>query len=229
MALNKIGFPIVAALIAAPIATNAASVTYDYTGTVSSASGVYSSAGSTVSGTITINFTAANLSQSSGAVGSSSAAWDAIAYGGTYYGPATPAALVFSWNLTSGGVSLGSSSPSSAGSDSYVYGYPAISGSVSSWGASDIEFLSGTSSIDNQIALFGTSTVAPYGYSNGLPVLGSATSQGDELIDTVNSSNVGVLNYTITSLTPVPLPASALLIVSGLSGLGTFARKKRAA
>ena len=105
--------------------------------------------------------------------------------------------------LASGGISLGSSSPSSAGSSSSVLGYPATAGSASL--AEDAEWSSGSSDIYNQIALFGTSSVAPYN-SNGLPVLGNAASQSNELVDSVNSSNVGVLNYTITSLTPVPLP-----------------------
>ncbi len=222
MASNKIGFLIAASLIAAPIAANAASVTYDFTGTVTSATGVYSSAGSTISGAITINFGAANPSQSSGTVGSSSATWNASAYGGTYYGGATPTALVFSWSLASGGISLGSSSPSSAGSSSSVLGYPATAGSA--WLAEDAEWSSGSSDIYNQIALFGTSSVAPYN-SNGLPVLGNAASQSNELVDSVNSSNVGVLNYTITSLTPVPLPATAWLLLSGLAGLGAVVRR----
>jgi hypothetical protein len=62
-----------AATIAAPLLAEANTVNYDFTGTVNSASGVYSSAGSTVSGTITIYFSLANPSYSTGTIGDPSA------------------------------------------------------------------------------------------------------------------------------------------------------------
>jgi hypothetical protein len=213
-----------ATVIGAPVMAQANTVTYDFAGTVTSATGVYSSAGSTVSGAITINFGAANPSQSSGTVGSTSAAWTAQADGGTYYGGATPTALVFSWSLKSGAISVASSSPSSAGSASAVLGYPPTGGSL--WEAEDAEWSSGSSYIANVIALFGTSAIAPYN-SNGLPILvGSTPSESNSLTDNINGTGVGNLDYTITSLTPVPLPASAWLMLSGAVGFGAMVRRR---
>ena len=67
-------------------AAQAHSAIYDFTGTVTQASGIYASIpiGATVTGTYTFELSNANPAQSSGTIGSTSS-WGAELFGGSYY------------------------------------------------------------------------------------------------------------------------------------------------
>ena len=224
---NKKFAPLVAAaLMAGPLAANASAVTYDFTGVVTSATGAYASAGATVSGTYTFDIGAGIPSQSSFPV-SYTSYWYSQAGGGQYGGGgAVPSALVFSSVLTSGGISYSSTLPSSFGSVSDVYDY-----NENSYTGEDAEYTSIGAYVYSNLQLYGGygPPAAPFD-ANGLPIVANATSGKTGELST-NVGQGGQLDYTITSLTvaPVPLPAAGWLFVGGLSGLGAFARKKRAA
>jgi hypothetical protein len=216
---------IAAGLLALPWAAYADPVTYDFTGTVTAKSGVFSSAGTTVSGTLTIDFAAANAAQSIGTLGSTSAFWEETAYGGSVYAAPSPAALVFGFTLVSGGVSYGASSPASAGSDSWVENQQ-NTGSLLGWTADDTEFSAASDYLENVVTLIGGAAgSAPYG-ANGLPLLANAASQQDQLIAGANGAQTGQLQYTISTLTPVPLPSSTGFLLLGLGGLAALGRKR---
>jgi hypothetical protein len=210
--LGLTGFVALAALTASAVAS-AQETTYDFTGTVNYADGVYASAGPSLTGTITIDFGAANPSQSAGTIGSTNGRnWTAQVYGGPLFNNApTPHALVFNETISAVGVSYGPSYPASYGVDNFVgctfsctttsKVFPAT------WYATDNEFLSKNTYTTNYISLGGVTggSNAPYD-ANGLPVLGNVGSQDDRLSATVNNIQVGVLTYTITSLTRVSAP-----------------------
>jgi len=223
---NKIALLLAAAVTAGPVVANAASTTYDYTGTVTAATGVYSSAASTVSGTITINFGAASTPTPfpTDPIGGTYT-WETLSEGGTFFQTPSPVNLVFSQTLTSGGVSY-STSVSSGYTESYIEGQPADNESQAQY---DMDVSVGLSSLAKYtsigLVLYGAS---PPWDSNGLPVLGNADHQLDSLGEYVNGNRVGYLAYHVTSLTAVPLPTAAWFMLSGLCGLAALARKNPA-
>jgi len=223
---NKIGTLLAVAIVTAPIAANANPVTYDFTGTVNSAYGTYGAAGSAISGSFTINFAAANPSQSSGSLGSTSATWLEQSLGGSEFGTPPPTAPVFNITLNSGRVTY-SSAPASVVSQTYVSGQP---GSYSEWSGTEVETSyesnSGNSFIQDGVELVGAASPVPWD-TNGLPVLGNVTSQLDYLSDYVDGNEVGYLQYTIGSLTPVPPPATAWVMLTGLAGIRLMNRKRK--
>jgi hypothetical protein len=205
------GIAALAALTTSAVAS-AQQVTYDFTGTVDVAEGVYASAGPNLAGTITIDFGAANPLQSAGTVGSTNgSSWNAQVFGGPQFNYLpTPSALVFNETIDDVGVSYGPSYPASYGVDNFVgcTSGCATTNSIfpANWYASDSEFLSKNTYTSNYISFVGlNSSIAPYDAS-GLPILGNVGSQDDRLSATVNNVQVGVLKYTITSLTRVSAP-----------------------
>jgi hypothetical protein len=223
-----------AAIVALPVMAHAGSVTYEFTGTVTSATGIYSSAGSTVSGTIIIDFGAANPAQSSGTIGSVAAGqWYQQAYGGSYYNLPTPAGMVFSSTIKTGGVSYSDSTYANFGGGSSVTGhvYPSGAAGDAEWFANNTQLLSSTSFIQDAFDIGAVGTLIPFD-ANGLPIYGNANnSRTGSLVDISNSTNgtvAGQLNYTVNSLTAVPLPASVWLMLSGCVGLGVVVRHRKA-
>ena len=209
--LGLTGFVALAALTASA-AASAQPVTYDFTGTVDLAEGVYASVGPNLTGTITIDFGAANPSQSAGTIGSANGSnWMAQVEGGPLFNSAsTPSALVFNETINAIGFSYGPSFPASYGVDNFVgcTSSCATTNNIfpANWYASDSEFLSKNTYTSNYISFIGANgSSAPYD-ANGLPFLGHVGSQDDRLSATVNNIQVGVLKYTITSLTRVSAP-----------------------
>jgi hypothetical protein len=239
--LGLSGFLAIVALTASG-AASAQEATFDFTGTVDSATGVYGSAGPDITGTITINFGAANIAQSEGTIGSTSGSpWTAQVYGGSLYNLPAPTALVFNETINGLGVSYGPSYPASYFVDNFVGCTSACAttnvAGTPIWYATDNEFLTNNIWTTNYIYFTGLSgsalgATAPYG-ANGLPILANVGSQNDVLTAVVNGSTVGALQYTITSLTAVSAPeinpasaASGLTLLLG--GLAVLRGKRKA-
>jgi len=201
-----------AAASVSAIAAHASTVTFDFMGTVTNATGIYTSAGATVAGSFSINTDARILAFSSGTIGSTAAPWLARAQGGAFYVLPTLSALVTGSTLTSGGVSFSDTGPSSFGNDDIVEGFANIAGPPNSYVVEDQSFSDSSTWQEGYFQLNGgTGASAPYD-ANGLPLFANATMRFGALISSTGSR----IDYTITSMTPVPLPASAWLLLSAL-------------
>lgn len=205
-------------------------VTYDFTGVVTSATGAYSSlaVGSEVTGTYTLDFSNASSTQGYGTVGSYTSPWNAEAFGGTNVGLSDPAGYVFMSTAAAGGFSYKTAAVpgayednTSINSDASTYDFSASetecpTSSFSSCSDSGFELESG-----------GRETYT----SNGLPIFAVANAgtgtYGYFEVSGIDNSGSEV-EYNLTSLTPVPLPAGAWLMLSGLGGLGAFVRRRKA-
>jgi hypothetical protein len=179
--------------------------------------------GSSLSGSFTIDFGAATVS--GGTIGQTNGSWYQQTLGGSSYSLPTPNALVFSSTLQTGGYTFFSSVPSTFFSNSVVVGNSQV-GNVS-WQGQDFETSSSNSTLWSTVTFLNSGSTLTYD-ANGLPILANATSQSNQLIYEVNGAQAGDLVYTITSLTPVPLPASAWLMLSSIFGLGVKARRRAA-
>jgi hypothetical protein len=202
----------------------AAPVTYQFDGTVFSASGIYSSeaVGAAVTGTYTIDFENAVASQGIGIIGSTASNWTAQAQSGSAYANGLLSQpLVFSSTLQGGAVSY---STTSVGSNDYANN-SFITGGPSNWEAYELVALtSGNNYTTSQVVLDG----ANYPYSStGLPNFDGATAVGSIEAD-VNGS-ISLLAYKVTTLnelSTVPLPSAAWFMISGLAGILVWARRK---
>jgi len=73
----------------------------------------------------------------------------------------------------------------------------------------------------------GTGALAPFD-ANGLPVFSNSSASSGYLLASAGKAGItGQLDYTITSLAPVPLPATAWLLLSALGGLGLLVRRSQ--
>jgi hypothetical protein len=223
----------VLALLAGPVAAHADAVTFDFVGTVTYSSGSYSSAavGSMLTGAYTFNFANENPAQSSGTIGTINfiSGWSSQAFGGTEYGNALPTGLVFSTTLSGSGFSYSTPTIGDYGVSSLVQEQAYNTGSGGNpylYGASEMHYFGSSDSSESSLDIEGA--VSP-STSSGYPIISLA--ELPYFVDTAVGQLIdnGELDYTITSLTPVPLPASGWLLLSALGGLGAIARRKRAA
>jgi hypothetical protein len=224
------------ALAVGPLVANADDVvTYDYTGTVTSFNSpnpaldfncptACTSVGAPVTGTITINFAAAIPSQSGpGTSGDYSYVFNASSSGGGYTNLPTPEALVYTWTLQSDDLSLANNSPSYNGAINSVSG--GLAYGIPYWGATDVEYMSGAQTpggikyftTSNSINLYGGNLPLPFD-SNGLPILGNAVSQSNNVTEAYGGNAYASIGYTINSLTRVQAPEiDPTSAVSGLT------------
>jgi hypothetical protein len=174
-------------------------VIYSFTGTVTEATGIYASAGTTVTGTFTFDLDAGD-----GALPVSfTSPWTSVSTGST--------PQVVGSTLKSGGVTF--SDAGSTNNKTSVAGLTTAGSSApNEYFASDTEFSQPTNSVEHSFQIVaGKGANAPYN-ANGMPLFQNATGSGT-LLATVGNATVGQLTYTITSLTAVP----ATLSVSPLS------------
>jgi len=171
---NAVAFLYIAGMVVAPFAANAASVTYDFTGTVTEALGDYGSValGSTVTGTYTFNLgngvptLIGGPGESQGTVGSTTANWTAANNGGSYYVATPSSAYVFSSTANFSGFSYNTGAPGAYQDSTYVSGSLAVSPSYT-FEASEKEAPTSGTSTGSSFFLEGSS---PEWGSDGLPL-----------------------------------------------------------
>ena len=216
-ATKNLGASLVACTVLAAPAAFADSVTYNFTGTVIGAGGIYASIadGTTVTGTYTINVANGVPSQSLLPV-SLTSTWYSQEYSGTANSLPANSAYVFSSTANVGIFSYQTSAvPGGYFSETFVEGY----NGGASYVALETQETAGNSYTQSQFNLTNSGGNA---YSiAGLPVFAGATT-GDFVSD--SGGVYSQLDYNLTSLTlaPVPLPAAAWLLLSALGALGYF-------
>jgi hypothetical protein len=239
---RKLAFLVGGAISLAPLAALASAVTYDFTGTVppndpNFGAGIYSSSGPTISGSFTVDYGNAIPGQSFGTPGSSTETWLSLAQGGAVFGTSVPAGLVFSMSFTTGGVSF--TSPGIGGdgvNSSVLVNFDAIT-PQHTLTANEVHFFNGGYTL-NSITLVASGAGGTLD-ANGFPLplspnLGNVGLLYNYAVDPNGPTvTISALAYHIDSITlrtasPVPLPAAAWLMLSGLGGLGAMARKRKA-
>ncbi len=221
---TKVALLVAAIFVAVPIAANADSVTYDFTGTVTSTTGLFYGSiatGTTVFGTYTINISNAVSNQSTLPV-STAAFWNADEGSGAIFGIPTPnSAYVFSSTANVGAYSYRTNPvPGAYASASYVTGNDA-----SYMNAEEEQCPDAQDCTESNFSLSGSNVYSP----SGLPVYSASLALAKGMIYSENAGNTSTVYYNVTSLTPVPIPTSAWLMAGGLGVLGTWVRKRRAA
>jgi hypothetical protein len=211
----------VAAGLFAP--AHAQSVTYDFTGTVKTADGIYSgiASGTPIIGTYVLDYAAAIPAEDIGTLGSSS--WTLQSYNGSDEGVPFSTAFVFRSTATVGGFSYSTAPASSYFNDSYAEG--ALGSST--FTASEIVQYSASVPTYSNFSLYNSAGSYP---SDGLPTFTSG-SFGSGAFQSDSSD----LYYSITTLSvasvasAVPEPGTIPLVLSGLGLLAfvTYRQKSR--
>jgi hypothetical protein len=226
----------------------AESVTYDFTGTVTQSSGQYSqiAAGSSVTGSFTFDYAATIPGQGAltTPVGSPTD-WVAESNGGSGLSLPVPSAFVFTMTATAGGTTF------DTGISSYV-NYDSVDGLSGTLHPmqqiySDTNHQLNLSSSLNLLSDYTPGNYLPYAYlSNGLPNLAAielAKSMGFFSSDLFTASGsfteLGTLSYSLASITPAsavppggvpviptPIPASTLLLLTGLVAFGALGHQR---
>jgi hypothetical protein len=208
------------------------SVTYDFSGYILSADGsTYAGAGITpgiaITGTYTFDVANPQAQLIGAPVGSQTSDWALTTAQGT-------SSVLFATTAQFGSLSYSSSS-STSGSISGTYNGSSDKSQIYTAGESGITT---NSTMSIEACYNGCGGGLPLGLpaymSNGLPVPFSDSSEYYLTINAqgtlANPTNVDYLAYRITALqpasSPVPLPFSVWLMLSGIGTLGLFARRR---
>jgi hypothetical protein len=211
MDAKKLAWLVTGALVVAPIAANAQAVTYDFTGTVTQAIGMYSSVpvGATVTGTYTFSLSSAIPSEVFGSVGSSVFE----VYANQINDGATPA--VFSSTAKVNGFSFASLPPnvSAYASHSSVANDPFSP----SYYASETVCVTATNCSGSQFGASGAMT-------SGLPALSPASLASGGVTGEFFSNSTPIpssnqVAFKITSMVSAPTAAPEIDAASAASGL----------
>ncbi len=203
-------------LLAAAVPASAQTYNYVFTGTVTSASGVFAGDSGTVTGTLTFDYS--NNLTGTGTVGSPSG-WLTLAQSGSYFDlPQEPA--VFASTLSYGATQIYSSIVTPLYNSSNIQGV--FNGGTNNYFEATEQ--------SNVVAGTGYASYVDIGdgaqpwTSAGQPVLaGTSYPYGYVSQDIQNSSST--LFYKFTALTPVsptPLPPSIWMLLGGLAGFALF-------
>jgi hypothetical protein len=178
-----------------------------------------------VYGTLTFDLDNANPAFSSGAVGGYQD-WTSAERSGSAFGLPPSSNYVFSMTVFSGSTLLYSTgAPGTYSSQSSIEG--ALE-QLYTGSETQTDDSTGLNSRTSSLYLSGLATNSVY-QVDGLPNISAATgpqgSFGVKVNGVSGSATFGIVRETPA---PVPLPAAAWLLISGLGGLGAFARRKAA-
>lgn len=212
---------------ASPCAVTASPVVYDFTGNVSSSSGIYSvPSGTEVTGTIVIDYANAG-SDSIGTIGSMSETWVPASVGGMEIGtqPLSLSQYLFSDTIQAGPISYATTpSPNGFNDDSFMYAVPTLTYG----GDLELNERSSTTAFTSTFSDFEIDAAPgsnPWTSTGALKFDTVETATG-VFADIVNSTAVGRVDFLVDSITPVPLPGCGELVLSGLAGLLLLARRR---
>ena len=208
-------------LLTPPISAEAASITYDFTGSVIQATGIYSDVaiGTTASGTYTFDLANAFPADSSGTISPTSESWIREAIGGTIFGTPAPSNYVFFSTGRAGSATYTTAAPGAYESFSNVGG----GSGGQSWQAQEEQNpTNGPYYTTSSVSLFNVNGAYS---SDGLPI--GPGSSGLGYFFSGSDSNQSFLTYRLTSLTPTPLPTTVWLMLSGLTVLWLTRRATR--
>jgi len=227
---NMCAIGLCVALVGSSVAF-AGSVTYDYSGVVTSVDdsvpGYSIAIGSKITGTYTFDFANANSSLSSGVVGSSN--WIAASQGDS---PAT--LLVFTSTANASGFEYATPPPPNTGFPGSG-GQSAVMGSANGGPGSGSTFAAGETweavpDVNGGSALTISNPHGAYS-SNGLPILAGATSAtgevGEFLADTYTSIDFKITSLTAVATAPEMDGSSAIAGITMLLGGLTVLRGRR--
>jgi hypothetical protein len=212
---TAIRLAIVAPIVALSPPVLADSVTYAYTATVTVATGSFAGdAGDTVSGLFTFN------------TGNATQSFPSVNY---YHSASTTAGTLVPEVFTSTAVVNGVTvySTDTVGNSNMATFYPPSSATFT---AMEQTYTNTANSIYDysNLNMIGPASTA----ADGLPVFSAQTQGGGVFYLGASSSQspiTNALDFTLTSLTPVPLPASVWLLVPGFVGLGWSVRRRKIA
>jgi hypothetical protein len=216
---------------------DAAILTYTFTGVVTNAQGSFATfngqsvLGDTVTGTYVFNYGAAIPSQSSGTPGSSAWNWHSDFPGNFPSGGSLSDLLVFTSTAQVVGTNISYATTPPSGTGFNIGSYATGNGGGTGFQASEQANQANAGDTQSTFGLGGTNLLSVYD-SNGGPAYppSLAPGSGSGNFGVATASATGIINYTITSISAVPLPASGWLVLSALGGLlGSAKRKPRAA
>jgi hypothetical protein len=222
------------AVLLSPLAANAQTITYNFTGTVVYATGVYGAiaAGTPISGTYTFDFSYSNPSQTGGggAPGNTTTQWTVGSYSGTEFTAPPVTGLAFSSTAQVGGFSYASAAPGLWYSDNYFSGAPE---SIVSGGPGPGYRFNASEQQDPTNPNFTTgsdlqidSPSAPPWSSDGLPLLVPLSTNAADFYFTASGSapEDNAVNYTISSLTPELLQVTPATLSFANQLVGTMSQ-----
>jgi hypothetical protein len=191
------------ALLVAQASAFAQSASYAFSGTVTSATGVYAAAGPAISGTFTVNLSAPGTV--TGVIGSQTGSWELSVFGEPAAGDPTPTVLPFSATLVTGGQTYGTSPVSNIMVTNSIDAVADVGGAEYAYSLGEWNGDLGTNYTVTSIQLLGST---PTWSTTGLPVPAKVTGCWCSLASYTNGASVGTLTFTLASIAALPAPVA---------------------